>query len=142
MLAGSGIDAAFGQQQPFDRTPRHQMGGNNLIHIGFRDMPIPDGFRIDDHRWPMFALVQAAGLVDADASLQAGHIHSVLEPRLQLRFAVGVTAGTRTAWFALVDADKYMPPILCQEILLPETILPLTFIIKGSRRQASLAGSL
>lgn len=120
MFAGSGIDAPVGQTQSLDRTARQQMRGNNFVHIGFSDVPVPDGFRVDDHGWPMFTLVKASGLVDADAPLKAGRIHSLLEPCLQLRFAVGITAGTRTAGFALVDADKYVPLILCQEDLLPK----------------------
>ena len=120
MFAGSGIDAPVGQTQSLHRTAPHQMGGNNFVHIGFSDVPVPDSFRIDDHGWSMFALVEAAGLIDADASLKARRIHSLLEACLQLRFAVGITAGTRAARFALVDADKYVPLILCQEDLLPK----------------------
>ena len=129
MLAGCGIDASFGQHQPFDRMSSHQMRGNNFIHVGFRDVPIPDGFRINDHGWPMFALVQAAGLVDADTPLQAGHIYGLLEPPLQLRFSVRIAAGTRAAGFALIDADKYVPLILCQEVPLPKHSVVI-FIIK------------
>ncbi len=141
MLAASGVDAAFGKQQSFYRTPRHQMRGDNFIYIGFRDMPIPNGFRIDDHGWPMFALVQAASLINADGPLQAGNIHSLLEPRLQLRFAVGITAGARAAGFALVDADKYVPLILCQEISLPKNSVVI-FHHKGSQRQTHFAADV
>jgi hypothetical protein len=80
MFADCCIDAALGQQQSFDRMPSHQMGGHNFIDIGFCDVPVPNSFRIYDHGWPVFALVQAAGLVDADALLQAGHINRLLEP--------------------------------------------------------------
>jgi hypothetical protein len=120
MFAYVGVDAALGQQQSFYRTPRQQMRGNNFIHIGFSDMPIPDGFRVDDHGWPMFTLVQAAGLVDADSSFKARGIDGLLEAGLQLRFAIGITAGTCASGFALVGADKYVPLILCQEVLLPK----------------------
>ncbi len=120
MLAGSGVDAAFGQQQSLDRTSRDQMRGNNFIHIGLRDMSIPDGFRIDDYGGPMFALIEAAGLVDPDAPFKTCGIDGLLEARLQLRLAIGITAGPRAAGFALVDADKYVPLELCQEALLPK----------------------
>src|SRR5579863_7207430 len=83
-------------------------------------MPVPYGFRVDDHGWSMFALVETAGLIDANASLESRRIHSLLEPCLQLRFTVGIAAGTRATGFALVDADKYVPLILCQEVLLPK----------------------
>lgn len=84
MFAGSGIDAAVSQTQSLHRTAPHQMGGNNFVHIGFRDVAVPDGFRVDDHGWSMFALVEAAGLIDADASLESRRVHSLLEPCLQL----------------------------------------------------------
>jgi hypothetical protein len=80
----------------------------------------------------MFALVQAACLVDADTPLQTGHIHRLLESRLQLRFSIGVTTGARAAGFASIGADKYVPLILCQEVPLRK-ISVVIFIIKGSR---------
>lgn len=85
-------------------------------------MPVPDGFGINNHGWPVFALVQAAGLVDADTPLQAGLIHGLLKPRLQLRFSIGVATGARAAGFAPIGADKYVPLILCQEIPLPKIL--------------------
>jgi hypothetical protein len=118
MFAYVGVDAALGQQQSFYRTPRQQMRGNNFVHICFRHVPIPHGFWIDDHGGPMFALVQAASLVDADSILEACSIDGLLEPCLQLRFAIGIAAGTGAAGFAPVGADKYVPLILCQEVLL------------------------
>ena len=120
MFTGFGVNARIGQQQSFYRAPSQKVRGNNFSHVRFRDVPIPDGFRIDDNRWPVFTLVQAAGFVDADTSLETGRIHRLLKPRLQLRFAIGITTGTSASGFALVGADKYVPLILCQEVLLPK----------------------
>ena len=117
------------------------MRGNNFIHIGFRNVAVPDSLGVDDHGWSMFALIQAASLVDADAPFQAGNIHGLLEACLQLRFAVGITAGSRAAGFALVDANKYVPLILCQEVLLPRNAV-VTFHHKGFADWAGFAGSL
>lgn len=106
MFTGFGVNAGIGQQQSFYRAPSQKVRCNNFIHVRLRDMPIPDGFRIDDNRWPVFTLVQAASFVDADTTFKARSIHCLLEPRLQLRFAIGITAGTSASGFALVGADK------------------------------------
>jgi hypothetical protein len=115
MFTGFGVNAGIGQQQSFYRAPSHQMRCNNFSNIRFRDVPIPDGFRIDDNCWSMFTLVQAASLVDANPVLETCRVDGLLEPCLQLRFAIGITAGTSAAGFALVGTDKYVPLILCQE---------------------------
>ena len=115
MFAGFRMNTSIGQQQPFYRTASHQMRRNNFSHIRFIYVPVPDRFRIDDNGRPMFALIQAAGLVDTDRALQAGSVHGLLQLGVQLRFAVSVATGTRTAGLALVDADKHVPPILCQK---------------------------
>ena len=134
MPAAFRVDAIVRQHESFYRATGYQMRGNNFSYIRVGDMPVPDGLRIDDHGLSMFALVETPSLIDANLAFQTSSVHSLLKPRLQLRFAIGITAGSSATGFALIDADKYVPLILCQEVLLLEKILSYPFIIKGCRR--------
>lgn len=82
MFTGCRVEAAVRQNKSLYGTTSDQMGGNDLIDIRFRDIAIPDSLRIYDHGWPMFALVQTAGLIDANATLETGSIHCLLETSL------------------------------------------------------------
>jgi hypothetical protein len=79
MLADVGVDTLVWHHQPFYRASSHQMRGNNLSHIGIGDVAIPDRFRIYDHGRPMFALIQASRLVDADTTFKSSRIDGLFE---------------------------------------------------------------
>ena len=112
MFAGFRVDAGIGQHQALHRAAFDQVRLDNLRHIRRTDVAVPDRLRIDDEIRPMLALVQASGLVDANGPFQAGGVDSLLQQRMQLRFAVGVAAGTSASWLALIGTHKYMPLIL------------------------------
>src|SRR6516162_9316956 len=71
MLAAGGIQALFGQAQPLDRSPAYDVRLNDLCDVRFADPAIPDGVGIDHHVRPVLTLVEASGLVRANAPLQA-----------------------------------------------------------------------
>lgn len=59
------IQAFLGDRQPLDGPSMQQMLPHNLVHIFRLYKAIPDRVRINDHRGPVLALVQATGFVCA-----------------------------------------------------------------------------
>ena len=69
MLARSSVEAGLRQAKTLDRFPADDMRLDNFIHVGFRDISVPDGLRIDHNVRPMLALIEASGLVGTDSAL-------------------------------------------------------------------------
>jgi hypothetical protein len=65
MWAAFRIDALIGEPESLNGTPTKQMLFHNLFGVCWLDVSVPDGFRIDDYRWAVLALVEATCLVDA-----------------------------------------------------------------------------
>jgi len=63
--AGFGVDAFLGQPQALDGLAANQMLLHNLRGVGRLHMAVPHRIGIDDDRRPVFALVEAAGFVNA-----------------------------------------------------------------------------
>ena len=76
------IDALFGQPQTLYRPPVDQVLLHDFRGIFWLHMPIPYRFRINHHRWPVLALVQAAGLVDANRASQPCSLGDLLQLRV------------------------------------------------------------
>ncbi len=87
---------------------------DNLGHVRRADMAIPDRVGIHDKVRAMLALVEAAGLIDADAIFQPRRAHRLVEQFMQLCFSIGITAGAGASGFAPVGADKKVPLIFWQ----------------------------
>ena len=108
MRAGFCVDAFIGQAQPLDRPATDQMLLHNLRGIGRLHVAVPYGFGINNHSRPMFALVKAEGLIDADRGCEAGSFGELLQLREELALAIG---GAGWAWGiggALVMANENM----------------------------------
>ena len=71
MFAGFGVQTLVWQAETFDGLIAHDMRLDNLVDVGIRDVSVPDSFRIDDDRWAMLALIEAASLIGAHATLQS-----------------------------------------------------------------------
>lgn len=79
MRAVVGIDAGLCEAEALDGFSAYEVLLHNLFGIAGMDEAVPDGLGVDhDHRG-VLALVKAAGLVDADAVLQTGGLHSIFE---------------------------------------------------------------
>jgi hypothetical protein len=88
MRAGLCVDALIGQTQPFDRPPGDQMLGDNLRRIFGLDVPIPDRLGVNDDRRAVFALIQAAGFVDAHFAGKPCGLGKLLQLRVQFAASV------------------------------------------------------
>lgn len=106
MLARRRIQAPVRQTQALHRFSADDVRVDNLFHIRFRHMPIPHGFGIHDHVWPVLTLVQAAGLVGAHASFQPALSQLLFEEFLQPGFGRGIAASTGMPCRTLVPADE------------------------------------
>ena len=73
--------------------------------LGFGET-VPDGLGIDDEDGAVLALVEASGLVDADAMLEAGGFDGVLEGAAEFLAVFAGAAGAPGGFVALVQADK------------------------------------
>jgi len=106
MRATFGIQALLGHAEPLHGAAAHQVLFDDCSGIGRLDIAVPDGLGIDDDGWSVLALVQAAGLVDADAGAEAGGFGQLLQLGMQFALAVGRAGRARCAFGADVMADK------------------------------------
>jgi len=88
MGAGLGVYALFREPEPFHRTPVDQVLLHDLRGVFGLDVAVPDRFGIHDDGGPVFALIEAAGFVDADRSSQARSLGKLLQLRVQFALAV------------------------------------------------------
>jgi hypothetical protein len=106
MLAGCGIQAGVGEAQALDRRSADDVRCDNLFDVGLGHASIPNRFGIDDDRGAVFALVEAAGLVDAHAAGEAGGLSELLQLRVQLALAIGGAGWARRIGGALIVTDE------------------------------------
>ena len=106
MLAGFGIEAGVGQAQPLDRLTANDVGFDDLVDVGFGDVPVPDGFWIDNDRRTVLALIEASGLIRPHFALQAALRELLLECLLQLSLSSWIAASPWIARRTLVPADE------------------------------------
>jgi hypothetical protein len=106
MRAAFGIDALFGDSQPFHRAAAHQVLSNNFFGVFRPYIAVPHGIRINHHRGPMLALVQAAGFVDPHLRTKSSFSRQLLQPCVQFAFSILRAAGPRRIGGADIMADK------------------------------------
>lgn len=114
MLATRSIQTLVGKDKPFDWSARNQVFSNDLGDILRLDVPVPDSLGIDDHGRPVFALIEAAGLVGSNPRTETGRLDLILEQPLQFAFAICGTGRPCRPGLAMVSADKHMPLKLWQ----------------------------
>ena len=79
---------------------------HDLRGIGRLHMAVPYCLRVNHHRGPMFALVQAHGFIDAHRHAQSGGFRQLLQPGVEFAFSV---RGAGRSWgidWACVVANK------------------------------------
>jgi hypothetical protein len=108
VFAGFGVQTGIGQAQPLDRMSANNVRFDDLVDVGFGNVPLPDCVRIDDDRRPVLALVQAAGLIRPHFALQAALRELLLECLLQFGVGGWIAASPRIARRTLVPADEDM----------------------------------
>ena len=87
VFAGFSIKAGVGQAQPLDWMSANDVRFDDLVYVGFGNVPVPDGFWIHNDCRTVLALIQTAGLIRPHFALQAALRELLLECLLQLRFA-------------------------------------------------------
>jgi hypothetical protein len=101
-----GIDAGAGKAEALDGTAVEEVLLDDLFGVAGMGETVPDGFGIDDEDGAVFALVEAASFVDADAVLEAGGFYGVLEGAAEFLAVFVGAAGAPRGFVALVQADK------------------------------------
>jgi len=100
------VDTGRWQPKAFDGLSSNEVLLDNFLGVARMDEAVPDGLGIDDDDSRVFALVKAAGLVDADPALKPGRLYSILQ-RATKFLAVFVSAARAGGGFIpLIDADK------------------------------------
>jgi hypothetical protein len=101
-----GVDAGVGQAEAVDGTAVEEMLVDDLFGVlGFGET-VPDGLGIDDEDGAVLALVEASGLVDTNAMLQAGSFDGVFEGSAKFLAVFVAAAGPGGGFVAFVEADK------------------------------------
>ena len=95
-------------QKAFNHFTLENVSLHQFGHIGFRTDPIPGAFRIDHHARPIFAMVQAAGLIGPNRSFDAQPLDLFFKESMQPFGALVGTAPARVAFGPLIDTDKNM----------------------------------
>ena len=101
-----GVEAFVGEAEALDGAAGDKVLVDDFGGVFRADVAVPDGFRVDDDGGTVFALVEAAGLVDADARGEAGGLGELLDGGVEFGLAVGVTGGARGVLRAGIGADK------------------------------------
>ena len=78
MRTGLRIDAFVRQPQPLHRTSTHKVLFDNGRSVPRLHVSVPDRLGVDHYGWPMFALIQAEGFVDANSGFQPGSFGQLL----------------------------------------------------------------
>jgi hypothetical protein len=96
-----GVDAGVGKAEALDRTAMEEVLLDDLFGVVGIGETVPDAFGIDDQDGAVFALVEAAGFVDADAMLEAGDLDGILEGAAEFfaMFVAAAGAGGRNVAF-------------------------------------------
>ncbi len=79
---------------------------DDLLHVALRHEAVPNGLGINDHRDPMFALIQAARDVDANAAMQTVATHPILQGLAHRFRSLGPTTAPRMPFRPLVRTNK------------------------------------
>lgn len=108
MRARFRVQAFIGETEAVDWLSVDDVGFDNFVDIGLSDVSVPDCFRIDDQIRAVLALIEASGLVGADASLETAGGEFLLKQFLQARFCFRIAASARMARRALVAANEYV----------------------------------
>ena len=106
MGAGLSVEAFVGETEALDGTAGDEVLVDDFGGVFGAHVAIPNGLRINDDSVAMLALIEAAGLVDADARAEAGSLHELLNGGVEFALAVGVAGGAWGFGGAGVGADK------------------------------------
>ena len=101
-----GVDAGVGKAEALDGTAVEEVLLDDLFGVVGIGETVPDGFGIDDEDGAVLALIEATGLVDANAVLEAGGLDGILEGATEFLAVFVTTAGAGGGIVSLVEADK------------------------------------
>ena len=114
MRAAFVVQAVLGHAQALDGPAGDEVLGNNGLRIFRVNIAVPDRIGVDHNHWTVLALIEASGLIDADAAGQPGFPDEMLQTRVQLAFPVAGAGRTGSVERANIVADKNVPFKPCQ----------------------------
>jgi hypothetical protein len=100
------VHATIGQSKTLDWTAAYDVRFDDLAHVGNRHAAVPHAVGIDDDRWTVFTLVEAAGLIGAHGCLNARLCQSRFEGPLQISPSGWIAASPGMAVDTLIAAHK------------------------------------
>ena len=106
MWAAVGVEAGVGQAEALDGAAADKVLVHDFVEVAGFDEAVPDGFGVDHNYGAVLALVEAAGLVDADAMFQAGSFYGVFQFAFELFAVFMATTGAGGGFVALIEADE------------------------------------
>jgi hypothetical protein len=101
-----GVDAGVGKTEAFNGAAVEEVLLDDFFGVARVGEAVPDGFGVDDQDGPVLALIEATGLVDADAVLEAGGLDGILEGAAEFLAVFVAAAGAGSRIVALVEANK------------------------------------
>jgi hypothetical protein len=104
VFAGGSIQAGVGQHQALHRLSTDDVRFDDFVNIGLGDVSVPYGIGIDHDIRAMLALIETAGFVSTDLSLESAISQFLFEQFLQLCLAVRIAASSRISGRALIAA--------------------------------------
>ncbi|HXT25797.1 MAG TPA: hypothetical protein VN749_13320 [Candidatus Eisenbacteria bacterium] len=100
-----GVQDFVGDAQALDRPVVYDVRLDDFVEAFRLNPTVENTFGIDRYGWAEFTLIEAAGFVGAN-ELDTALRQLDLEQALQFALALGITAASRMAGFALVHTNK------------------------------------
>jgi hypothetical protein len=104
--ADGGVEAVVRNEKALDGPAGNEVLADDFGHVFNFDSAVPDGFGVDDDGGAVLALLEASGLVDADAVDKTGGFCGIFEGGVELTLAVGGAGRARAARLADIGADE------------------------------------
>ena len=82
MRANRRVDTFIRQPQTLDRPLMNDVRFDNFRHVFGFDAAVPNCFRVNNHGWPVLALIQTTGFVGANGGLQSARGEFLFESQL------------------------------------------------------------
>jgi hypothetical protein len=109
MRAAFGVQAAFGHAQALDGPAGDEVLGNDGLCILRMDIAVPDRIGIDHNHRAVLALIEASGLINADAAGQPGLPDEMLQTRVKLAFPIAGAGWAGSVERTNIVTDKDVP---------------------------------
>jgi hypothetical protein len=100
------VELIIWNDEALDRLAANDVRIDDFVHVGRRDVAVPNGFGIDDNRRAELALIETTRLVGANRILDSPLRQLRFEKPVKFAFAGRIAAAARMALGTLIGANE------------------------------------